>query len=165
MVSWKGGNSGAWSELSGDFDGEKAATTRTGRGRAGAYRRSVAGGVPREHPKHKKLTLREVGEATGKEVSNAYLSQLETGKITRPSPNVLHALAMVYGVPYETLMQKAGYISPASPGGAGVLRSASPARLDRIAAFGDESLTLEEQEKLLEYLAFLRSRKGTRGKG
>jgi HTH-type transcriptional regulator, competence development regulator len=113
----------------------------------------------------KKLTLREVEEATGKEVSNAYLSQLETGKITRPSPNVLHALAVVFGVPYETLMQKAGYISPATPAGAGILRSASPARLDRIAAFGDESLTLEEQEKLLEYLAFLRSRKGTRGKG
>src|SRR2546429_5779761 len=57
-----------------------------------------------------KMTLREVEEATGKEVSNAYLSQLEHGRITRPSPNILHSLATVYGVPYETLMEKAGYI-------------------------------------------------------
>lgn len=34
----------------------------------------------------KGLTLREVEEATGKEISNAYLSQLERGKITKPSP-------------------------------------------------------------------------------
>src|SRR4030095_13288460 len=35
----------------------------------------------------KGLSLREVEEATGKAVSNAYLSQLENGKIRKPSPN------------------------------------------------------------------------------
>jgi transcriptional regulator with XRE-family HTH domain len=35
------------------------------------------------------MTLRDVEAATGKEVSNAYLSQLESGKITKPS---VHAL-------------------------------------------------------------------------
>jgi transcriptional regulator with XRE-family HTH domain len=49
------------------------------------------------------------GGLTGKAVSNAYLSQLEHGKIKRPSPNVLHSLAEVYAVPYEALMEKAGY--------------------------------------------------------
>lgn len=108
----------------------------------------------------KKLTLREVEEATAKEVSNAYLSQLETGKITKPSPNVLHALAEVYAVSYELLMEKAGYIAPAA---AGVLRSAGPVRHGRAATFANEDLTQEEEERLLEYLAFLRSRRGKGG--
>ena len=60
----------------------------------------------------KGLSLREVEEATGKAVSNAYLSQLENGKIQKPSPNVLHSLAAVYAVPYEALMEKAGYLLP-----------------------------------------------------
>ena len=111
----------------------------------------------------KKLTLREVEEATGRDVSNAYLSQLKTGKITRPSPNVLHALAKVYGVPYETLMSKAGYISPVAPGTASVLRSAGP-RTKVASALESEQLTSEEEEKLLEYLAFLRSRRPGKGR-
>src|SRR3990170_3728692 len=48
----------------------------------------------------KGFSLREVEEATDKAVSNAYLSQLERGKIRKPSPNLLHSLAAVYGVPY-----------------------------------------------------------------
>src|SRR4051795_13054914 len=60
----------------------------------------------------RRLTLREVEEATGGDVSNAYLSQIENNKISRPSPNVLHALAKVFAIPYETLMEKAGYLPP-----------------------------------------------------
>lgn len=108
----------------------------------------------------KKLTLRDVEEATDKEVSNAYLSQLETGKITKPSPNVLHSLAAVYAISYELLMEKAGYIAPV---GDGVLRSAGPTRHGRAATFADEDLTQEEEERLLEYLAFLRTRRGKGG--
>ena len=37
----------------------------------------------------RKMSLREVEEATGKQVSNAYLSQIETNKIKKPSPNIL----------------------------------------------------------------------------
>ena len=44
----------------------------------------------------KGLSLREVEEATDRAVSNAYLSQLENGKIQKPSPNVLHSLSGVY---------------------------------------------------------------------
>jgi transcriptional regulator with XRE-family HTH domain len=62
--------------------------------------------------KAKGFSLREVEQATGNAVSNAYLSQLENGKIKKPSPNVLHSLAEVYVVPYETLMEKAGYLLP-----------------------------------------------------
>lgn len=98
----------------------------------------------------KALSLREVEEAAGHAVSNAYLSQLEKGKIRKPSPNVLHELAAVYGVPYETLMEKAGYLLPAINGGG---------RRRRLAAFAIDDLTAEEEEELLKYLAFLRSRK------
>ena len=97
----------------------------------------------------KGLSLREVEEATGKAVSNAYLSQLENGRIKKPSPNVLHSLAGVYTVPYESLMEKAGYLLPSENG---------PGRRKRLAAFAIDDLTAEEEEELLKYLAFLRSR-------
>ena len=97
----------------------------------------------------KGLSLRDVEEATGKAVSNAYLSQLENGKIRKPSPNVLHSLAEVYVVPYEALMEKAGYLLPSQNEGG---------RRKRLAAFAIDDLTAEEEEELLKYLAFLRSR-------
>jgi transcriptional regulator with XRE-family HTH domain len=97
----------------------------------------------------KRLSLREVEEATGKAVSNAYLSQLENGKIKKPSPNVLQSLSGVYAVPYEALMEKAGYLRPSEDGGG---------RRRRLAAFAIDDLTAEEEEELLKYLAFLRSR-------
>jgi transcriptional regulator with XRE-family HTH domain len=95
------------------------------------------------------LTLRQVEEATGRAVSNAYLSQLEHGKIKKPSPNVLHSLAEIYVVPYEALMEKAGYLLPSEDGGG---------RRKRLAVFAIDDLTAEEEEELLKYLAFLRSR-------
>ena len=97
----------------------------------------------------KGLSLRQVEETTDKAVSNAYLSQLEKGRIQKPSPHVLHSLAAVYAVPYETLMEKAGYLLPSEDGGG---------RRRRLAAFAIDDLTAEEEEKLLEYLAFLRFR-------
>src|SRR5215211_7406205 len=63
----------------------------------------------------RRLTLREVEERSG--VSNSYLSQVENGHIRQPSPYVLQKLAEAYGVPYEHLMLRAGYIRPdALPG-------------------------------------------------
>ena len=99
------------------------------------------------------MSLREVEDATGKEVSNAYLSQLENGKIAKPSPNVLHNLSSVYGVSYATLMERAGYISPSQG------RDDS-AKHGRAATFAIENLTNEEELKLLEYLSFIRTQKG-----
>lgn len=56
------------------------------------------------------LTLRQVEEATL--VSNAYLSQLETGKIKRPSAQVLYVLAKLYGVDIEKLLIESGLVNP-----------------------------------------------------
>lgn len=110
----------------------------------------------------RRLTLREVEEASGGEVSNAYLSQLENNKISRPSPNVLHTLAKVLSVPYETLMEKAGYFAPASSN-LDVLRSAPVAKNGSPSVFDSADLTSEEEKALLEYLAFLRTRKSGGG--
>lgn len=100
----------------------------------------------------KGYTLREVEDATGKEVSNAYLSQLEHGRINKPSPNVLHSLASVYGAAYEKLMEKAGYITPLAEHSQGTKHG-------RAATFAIGDITEEEEEALLAYLAFYRQRK------
>lgn len=107
----------------------------------------------------RRLTLREVQDATGGVVSNAYLSQIENGRIGRPSPNVLHALAKALVVPYETLMEKAGHQPPVTAE-LEILRGAAPAKAGERSVFASELLTQDEEESLLEYLAFLRSRKG-----
>ena len=98
----------------------------------------------------KRLSLRQVEEATDKGVSNAYLSQVENGKIRKPSPNVLHSLAAVYAVPYESLMERAGYLVPSQED------EGRRRRKSRIFAIDD--LSAEEETELLKYLAFLRSR-------
>ena len=98
------------------------------------------------------LSLRDVEEATGKEVSNAYLSQLETGKVKKPSPHILYALSLVLAVPYEALMEKAGYIvSPA--------QREDDVKHGRTATFSIDNLTSEEEEALRDHLAFLRWRR------
>ncbi len=111
---------------------------------------NVLGVVLADLRRAKGLSLREVQDATGNAVSNAYLSQLENHKIRKPSPNVLHELANVYGVPYETLMEKAGYLLPES--------SQQDGQRRRLAVFAIDDLTAEEEEELLKYLAFLRFR-------
>ena len=111
---------------------------------------SVLGVVLADLRKAKGFSLREVQEATNGAVSNAYLSQLEHQKIKKPSPNVLRSLAEVYGVPYETLMEKAGYLMPDT--------DAQDGRRRRLAVFAIDDLTAEEEEELLKYLAFLRFR-------
>jgi len=129
----------------------------TGHGRTGAVReRSRFVGCPNELGalladlrRALGLSLRAVEEATGRVVSNPYLSQLEKGKIRKPSPNVLQALSAVYDVPYESLMERAGYLLAAENGSG---------RRRRLAVFAIDDLTAEEEEELLKYLAFLRSR-------
>ncbi len=94
----------------------------------------------------KNLSLRAVEQATG--ISNAYLSQLESGKVREPSPNILHRLSELYGVPYESLLEAAGYPVPGSgrrPGGGRLAARLGPT-------------TSAENDALAEYLAFLRSK-------
>lgn len=99
------------------------------------------------------MTLRGVEDATSREVSNAYLSQLENGKVTKPSPHMLYSLAQAYGVSYENLMERAGYITPSNTArDAGVKHG-------RAATFAIDHLTADEERELLDYLAFYRSKR------
>ena len=100
----------------------------------------------------KGLSLRQVEAATG--ISNAYLSQLEGGRRVRePSPVLLHKLGELYGLAYAELLSAAGYPLPGPA-------TERPDSTHSIAARLGPT-TEEEEEALLDYLHFLRSR-GTR---
>lgn len=93
------------------------------------------------------MSLRSVEEQTG--ISNAYLSQLEHGRIRQPSPVILHKLSELYGVAYVKLMRLAGYPIPGSTHREGGLQPHS--------RFGD--VTPDEERALTEYLEFIRTRR------
>ena len=99
----------------------------------------------------KGLTLRAVEQETG--VSNAYLSQLESGKIKKPSPVTLHKLSHLYGVSYADLLSLTGYPLPAEAELSS--RSGVASRMGPV--------TEDEESALIEYLQFLRSRRGIGG--
>ena len=86
-----------------------------------------------------------------------YLSQIENDKIQQPSPNVLHALAEIYGIDYGQLMEMAGHITPSKS------RSHNQ-RHGRVATFADHNLTPAEEAELIEYLQFIRRRKRSSAK-
>jgi len=98
------------------------------------------------------MTLRQVEEATDRQVSNAYLSQIENDRIGKPSPNVLHALAETYAISFEKLMEKAGYLMPST-------RRSDNDHHGRVATFAEYNLTEDEESELLQYLQFIRSRR------
>ena len=98
------------------------------------------------------MTLRQVEDATERQVSNAYLSQIENGRVGHPSPNILFALADLYKVSFENLMERAGYFTKRA-------ERSSNSRHGRAATFAEHDLTDEEEAQLLEFLQFLRTRK------
>ncbi|MFB3779525.1 MAG: helix-turn-helix domain-containing protein [Bryobacteraceae bacterium] len=104
-------------------------------------------GFLRDARERRNLSLRSVEEATG--VSNAYLSQLEHGRIRQPSPLILHKLSELYGASYAEVMRLAGYPMPSH-----TEREGAPHALARL---GD--VTPEEERALAEYLEFLRARR------
>ncbi|MGX9574267.1 helix-turn-helix domain-containing protein [Mesorhizobium sp. f-mel] len=97
------------------------------------------------------LSQRDVEKATDKVVSNAYLSQIENDQIKKPNPNILHALAELYAVSYENLMERAGFVVPTRS------RSGDDQRHGRLPTFADHNLTAEEEAELIKYLGYLRS--------
>lgn len=109
--------------------------------RLGPYLNSVRRGMA--------MSLRNVEQATGGEVSNAYLSQLESGKVQRPSPHILYALSSALAVPYEDLMERAGYIAPSDTRSSG-------AKHGRVATYAIEDLTADEEKALREHLGYIR---------
>jgi transcriptional regulator with XRE-family HTH domain len=88
-------------------------------------------------------------------VTNGYLSQIESGTVTQPSPNMLYHLAQVYDLDYGDLLVRAGHRIP---------HSDDTARRGILAGFpmnALEELTESERSELLEYIAFLRSKRAS----
>jgi HTH-type transcriptional regulator, competence development regulator len=96
--------------------------------------------------KAKGVSLREVERATG--VSNAYISQMETGAVAEPSPHKLQVLAKYYGLSYGTLMNACGYMLP----------SISQTSQTEYTTFMGEKLTTEESAAMGAFLHELRRR-------
>ena len=95
------------------------------------------------------LTLRQVEEASG--ISNAYLSQLENEKIKKPSANILYKLSSLYRLDLNSLLSAAGIIEKTEKKG--------KSNLLKNIAFYAENLTEEEEQKVMEYIKFLRHKK------
>jgi len=93
------------------------------------------------------FTLRQFEEFAG--ISNAYLSQIENNKIKSPSPNFLFKLADLYKVDYRAMFEKAGYIEESK-------QFTGPAFATIELGI---KITKEEENKLMEYLEFLRTKK------
>ena len=102
----------------------------------------------------KGLSLRQVEKKTG--VSNAYLSQIENGKIGEPSPHILHKLADIYETPYQDLMKLAGYIKKKD--GERVRENI----MSDVAFSTYSELSSDEKEEVLNFLNYVRSRKKKR---
>jgi len=98
-----------------------------------------------EFRKRANLTLRAVEAETG--ISNAYLSQLENGRVQQPSPKMLKKLAELYRVDFVDILKLAGYPLPSvSDSGSSLHARLGPT-------------TADEEEALADYLAFLRSKR------
>lgn len=108
---------------------------------------SGLGAFLRQARKDANLTLRAVEKETG--ISNGYLSQLESGRVRRPSPTNLHKLSELYRLPYAETMEAAGYPTP--------FTEFSGEEQRFFARLGETSR--EEKKALLEYLEFMRTRK------
>lgn len=100
----------------------------------------------------KGLSLRAVEKAAG--ISNAYLSQIESGKIQQPSPIHLYKLSELYGISYADVLGLAGYPIPLQDDESSL--SALESRLGPV--------TQEEEDALADYLEFIRSHKKRAGR-
>jgi len=95
-------------------------------------------------------SLRQAEAETG--IRNAHISQIETGAIERPDPNILWSLAVAYGLDFDEIMRLAGHVKAGGTGDAHKYRAQVAWR-----ALGD--LTAEEVEEVLRFMDGLR--KGT----
>lgn len=108
--------------------------------------------------KMRHLSLAAAAKPAG--ISAAYLQKLERGDVKEPSPRVLYGLSQALEVPYDRLMELAGYVVP----GADAARAADTNVLGF--ALSSERLSEDESKALAEYLAWYRyDRDRGRGSG
>jgi transcriptional regulator with XRE-family HTH domain len=85
-------------------------------------------------------------------LSRGYLSSLESDKYVHPSPFKLKALAHVYKIPYELLLNKAGYWDKTNKN---IKEDASFTLMLKEV----QEMTPGERESVLEYIEFVKSRR------
>ena len=95
-------------------------------------------------------TLRQAEAETG--IHNAHLSQLEKGRIAKPSQPMLWTLSEVYELDYARLLRLAGHTTSSS-------EAQSKRQLAGALLRGLEDLDEDEQVELLAQLEDLRRRK------
>jgi HTH-type transcriptional regulator, competence development regulator len=100
------------------------------------------------------LTLRDVEIATG--ISNAYLSQLENEKIKKPSASILYKLANVYKIELNVLLYASGIIEKNDQTDSKPKQSL----LEREIAFYKDKLSEDEEKEIVDFIKFLRYKKG-----
>jgi transcriptional regulator with XRE-family HTH domain len=99
------------------------------------------------------MSLRDVEEAT--DISNGYVSQMESGRVKQPSPHHLHALAQLYGREYAELMALAGYHVPVRRAITGQAVQGTG-----LAFAGAEDLTSDEREYVERMIETFRRARG-----
>lgn len=104
-----------------------------------------------EARKQRDWSLREVERRTG--IHNAHLSQIETGGIVRPDPNILWELARVYNLDFDELMVLAGHVRSDN-------RPSSGSSTAAVAWRALDGLSPEQQREALEYLQRLLKESG-----
>jgi transcriptional regulator with XRE-family HTH domain len=97
------------------------------------------------------LSLRGVEART--QITNGYLSQIESNSVPRPSPNVLFKLSEVYGVDYNDLMRRAGHHVATDS------KAERPTALAGIPLRALEELSDDEAAELRNYLAFIQQKR------
>jgi transcriptional regulator with XRE-family HTH domain len=100
-------------------------------------------------------SLREVEARTNGVVHNAYLSQIESGRVKSPSVVLLGALAEAYGVALLTLMHRAGWV-PVDGGTVG------PTPYDLLPRALFQDLSSDEVDEVVEYVHLIRRRRRNR---
>ncbi|HET9345376.1 MAG TPA: helix-turn-helix domain-containing protein [Candidatus Limnocylindrales bacterium] len=96
----------------------------------------------------RELSSSDAARAAG--ISAAYLNKLESDAVKKPSPHVLHQLSEALSVPYTELMRLSGYPVPEAD-------DADASATVGSALFA--TLTDDERDELLEYLAWYRARR------
>ena len=104
----------------------------------------------------KQMSLRELEAVVG--VSNAHLSQLETGKIAKPSMALLYAVASALDLDFAELMRLAGHVSSLSDGQTLTLATPTPDSVGA-ALYNVVDLTPDELEELRRFADLLRRRR------
>ena len=103
------------------------------------------GDILKDQRERKRLTLREVEIQSG--VSNAYLSQLENGKIKKPSANTLYKLSELLEINFDDLMVAAGIVEKKRES------------TNSFSFSSEQNVTKEEEAELLNYLKYMRYKK------